>query len=82
MTLAEAAEQGITKLRNPVWITDAYMEIIIVEVSGHRCHGLWGQLFDRETQKAIGAPTPQPVLLDGIDMDMWEPVDAVVEEKE
>lgn len=70
MTLREAANKGITKLRLPHWISPhAYLEIDIAPDGYPR---VWGRLYDGPTQKVIGAETPQNVPLVGDTSEDWE----------
>ena len=71
MTLSEASQQGIQKLRKPQWVTKAYLQIDLFPNGGH---GPWGHLYDKETQQVIGEPTPQHVLVLGDTSDNWEAV--------
>lgn len=77
MTLSEAVAQGHAWLRRKEWNTGARLRIdIMVHDDGTRFRGPWGHLYDRETQRLIGAPTPQDfVMLDSGSDDEWEPCD-------
>lgn len=66
MTLQEASEAGISRLRRPMWVNpSAYIKI---DLLGNGMLGPWMRLYDRETQSAIGEPTPQvaPLFRDSV----------------
>lgn len=56
MTIDEAVENGISRVRRPMWSNpNAYVRLDLVD--GGR--GPWLRLYDRTSQEAIGEPTPQ-----------------------
>ena len=62
LTIAQAAERGISRLRDPKWANpNAYLKIDIVEQDGRKFHGPWVHLYDRLTQELSGLPTPHTV---------------------
>jgi hypothetical protein len=58
MTLNEACDKRIARLKRPCWTT-AYLKIDLVE---EKYMGPWMHLFDRACQQVIGEPTPQTLL--------------------
>jgi len=61
VNLSDAARAGIRRVRRPLWDKTAYLRITLT--NGH--HGPWAQLFSRDEQQVIGAPTPQQVMVVG-----------------
>jgi hypothetical protein len=61
MTIKEAVENKIYRLRRPMWPESAYIKLAPVD----EYIGPWAYLYDRQTQSAIGEPTPQTVLVIG-----------------
>ena len=60
MTLKEAAEKGILRVRRPMWISDtAYLRIY----PHQGWPGAFGKLYDRATQEVIEVPCPQEVFI-------------------
>jgi hypothetical protein len=79
MTLREAAEQGIQRLRREEWGPTAYLRLDLVTFGSERSAGPWGHLYDRGTQEATGAETPQDVLLLGADAGAWLPYEGALD---
>lgn len=68
MTLAEAATKGILRVRQNHWANpSAYLKIDVFD----GLLGPWGHLYDRPTQEAIGAATPQTFPLFGESSSEW-----------
>jgi len=71
MTIDECAKQGIDKVRKSQWSNpDAYLQL---HISSEGFHGPWGYLYDEISQRVIGEPTPQTILLIGDTQDDWVP---------
>jgi hypothetical protein len=64
MTLKEAAEKGIARLRLPHWaFSNAYVrQDLMPDGHGGWLVGPWLNLFSPDEQKAIGVETPQATL--------------------
>ncbi len=63
MTVHEALDQGICRLRRSMWASPmAYMKIDIIQHTAARFLGPWFHLYDRTCQEAIGEKTPQDFL--------------------
>lgn len=61
MRLRDAARQGIARVRVDEWARlDAYLKL---DLFPDGTHGMWTHLYERGTQEAVGAPTPQNVLI-------------------
>lgn len=76
MTLSEATKAGITRLRMPIWANPrAYGRIDILD----GFMGPWFHLFDRQTQEAIGEPTPQTILVMQVE-GQFDPYDGQLDE--
>ena len=68
MTLIEASQKGIDKVRKAIWANpEAYMKIDIVDGK----LGPWGHLYDQPTQDALGVESPQNTLIIGDRQDDW-----------
>lgn len=65
MTLNEVVALGISRVRRNVWTEGSYLKLYLI---GNKI-GPWGQIYDRGTQSAIGAPTPQEILVMGDSCD-------------
>lgn len=72
MTIAQLSKAGISRFRLPQWASpNCYARIDLVDGG---C-GPWFHLYDRPTQEAIGADTPQSVMGIGDTTDDYEPYD-------
>jgi hypothetical protein len=78
MTIKEAIEQGIPRLRDPKWAQEvAYIKIDLLQINPNKPEfncGPWFHLYEPETQKIMGEPTPQDMLFTLFDMHEagWE----------
>lgn len=79
MTLSEATQQGITRLRRPMWANkNAYLKIQILD--GLR--GPWAELWSRDEQLLIEAPTPQRIIAIGDQTDDYVEYRGVIDEQD
>ena len=63
MTLNQAVELGISRVRRPIWANPkAYVRIDLV---GKGMIGPWLHLYDRGFQELMGDTTPQSILNTG-----------------
>lgn len=62
MTIKEAAENKIYRIRRPMWPEAAYIRLL---QASDKYISPWAFLFDRQTQSVIGEPTPQTILILG-----------------
>ncbi len=78
MTLNEAAQRGISRLRQKQWASPhAYLKLDLLPDG----YGPWVHLYDRRVQQVIDAPTPQTILrLDLEDMAGWDAYDGPVDQ--
>lgn len=66
MTLTEATQQGIARLRRPMWAHEnAYLKLQI----RNGLRGPWAELWSRDEQQLIEAPTPQRIMMIGDQTD-------------
>jgi hypothetical protein len=63
MTLHEATQQGIRRVRRPCWaFPDAYLLLDLIATDNGWRRGPWVHLYERRCQESINAPTPQHLL--------------------
>jgi len=60
MTIREALDNKVARIRQPHWIEEAYLKLDLLEGG---FHGPWGHLYSRGEQQVIGEPTPQNFLV-------------------
>jgi hypothetical protein len=88
MTLNEAIEQKIERVRRPEWNGMAYMKIPYVNDRGEVFAGVWYELYDPPGQYGMGNPENEPIQLCALEMDhadddVWEEHKGqIVEEKQ
>jgi len=60
MTIKEAIEQRIPRIRKPIWgYPNAYLRLTYTNNDVN----IWTQLYSRDEQEAANLPTPQEVLI-------------------
>lgn len=76
MTLNEAIERGISKLRLAHWANpQAHIEFDVIHADGKAWHGPWVRLYDSSSHAALRVPDPQEYLwhyLLGGDKEDWQ----------
>lgn len=65
MSITEVLKRRVLRVRLPIWAVPT--DYLTFHYFPNGTHGSWARLYARQTQEAIGEPTPQLVLLHLID---------------